>query len=43
MEGGQAVQRRGHLRIIFLKGGRKLRKGILKREKGEAHPVLRFL
>ena len=39
----QAVQRRGHLRIIFLKGGQKLRKGIPKREKSKAHPIMRCL
>lgn len=33
----QAVQRRGHLRTIFLKGGQKLRKGFPKREKGKGH------
>lgn len=39
----QAVQRRGHLRIIFLKGGQKLRNGISKREKSKAHPIMRCL
>lgn len=33
----QAVQRRGHLRTIFPNGEQKLRKGVSKSEKVEAH------